>query len=345
MEADKNEWRTLQRALNEWEHEGKLTRSQAEELKKSIHIRQAERQQVAQYFFFIALSCAILAFGAIFIDEKLLEKIKAYFSLSDITISALSALSSAGWFWYVRRRRQHLSITVYESYMVLGALPVLTTLVYLFKVVSPGHTYTLFLFSASAILCILSIWFRSRGLWVVAILSLMGWFGEFSTTYSTNYLFLGMNYPVRLTLFGLLIIGLSFLQLHVSALRFTQRATFVAGLVIFFTAMWGVSVFGNYNYLEEWEKVPQIKVLIYSILFGVAAIISFVLGIRYKDDLARDFGVLFLLINLYTRYFEYFWDTMNKGIFFLILAITFGLLGRWLERRKRSRKTLPQEQP
>jgi hypothetical protein len=27
---------------------------------------------------------------------------------------------------------------------------------------------------------------------------------------------------------------------------------------------------------------------------------------------------------------------MNKGVFFLILAVTFGLLGRWLERKNRA---------
>lgn len=339
MEADKNEWRILQQALNEWEHEGKLTGKQADQLRKSIHIRQAERMLIARYFFFIALFCAILAFGALFLDDKLLEKLKAYFSLSDITISLCAALLSVGWFWYIQKRKQHLSIAVYETYMTLGTLPVLTALVYLFKVVSPGHTYTLFLFSSTVVFCALSIWFRSQALWAAMILALMGWFGTFSTTHSNDYLFLGLNYPVRFTLFGLLITGFSLVQFLVRALRFTQRLTLITGLAIFFVAMWGVSIFGNYNYLDEWEKVPQIKVLVYSILFGIAAVLSFLLGIRYKNDVARDFGVLFLIINLYTRYFEFFWDTMNKGIFFLILAVTFGLLGRWLERRRRTHKT------
>ena len=68
----------------------------------------------------------------------------------------------------------------------------------------------------------------------------------------------------------------------------------------------------------------------------MASAVTFYLGVRYNDDIARDFAVLFLLINLYTRYFEYFWDSMNKGLFFLVLALTFGVLGRWLEKKKRS---------
>ena len=55
-----------------------------------------------------------------------------------------------------------------------------------------------------------------------------------------------------------------------------------------------------------WHEVRQIHVLAYSYsIWRSWAAVSFYLGIRcYKDDLARDFGVLFLLINLYTRYFE-----------------------------------------
>ena len=61
------------------------------------------------------------------------------------------------------------------------------------------------------------------------------------------------------------------------------------------------------------------------------------LGIRVKDDLLRDLGVTFLLLDLYTRYFEYLWDHTNKGLFFGILALSFWWVGRLIEKRmKRS---------
>jgi len=46
-------------------------------------------------------------------------------------------------------------------------------------------------------------------------------------------------------------------------------------------------------------------------------------------------ALLFLLLNLYTRYFEYFWDVTNKGIFFTILALSFWLIGKKLEQYRR----------
>jgi hypothetical protein len=106
-------------------------------------------------------------------------------------------------------------------------------------------------------------------------------------------------------------------------------------MVIFFTGMWGVSVFGNYSDMNAWSSVRQVQVIAYGVVFAIAAGISFFYGIKYKDDVARDFGILFLLVNLYSRYFEFFWDNMNKGIFFVVLAVSFYAVGRWLEKRKK----------
>ena len=336
MEVDKSESEILHRAINEWQQTGSLTAEQSAKLKESIFVKRNERQQIAQYFFFIALFCTLLAFGAIFLNEKLLEKIKAYFSWSDLVIAVITASLSVLWLWYISRKRSHISTTAYEIDMVLGGLSALTSLLYFCKEFHFDKTYSAFLGLSLPTLFVLALILRSKALWIGAIVALVTWFGCYTTLQGSNDLFLGMNYPVRYTLLGLAILALSFMQGHISRVSFTQRITYTAGLLLFFTGLWGVSIFGNYNTLAEWQQVRQIHVLAYSIIFGVAAAAGFYLGIRYKDDLARDFGVLFLLINLYTRYFEYFWDSMNKGIFFLVLALTFGFVGWWLERKSRA---------
>ncbi len=337
MEVDKNEHAILERAIEEWQQAGKLTPEQAAGLKDTLEPKVA-RQQIAQYFFFIALFCTLLAFGAIFLNEKLLEKIKLYFSWNDLAIAAITAVLSVLWFWYVGKKRKRLSIVTYEIYMVLGGLSVLTSLIYCCKQAGTGTTYTAFLLLSFFILGILSAVLHSKALWIGTIAAAVGWFGEFSLYHSADNLFLGMNYPLRYAALGLVLLAFTFLQAQVKPLIFTHRITFITGLVLAFCGLWGISIFGNYNTLVGWQQVRQIHVLAYSIIFAAASVISFLLGIKYKDEAARDFGVLFLLINLYTRYFEYFWDSMNKGIFFLILAVTFGLVGRWLERNNRKRK-------
>ncbi len=334
MHVNKQESEIIQSALDQWGKENILSPEEVERLKATLDVQRSERQTIAQYFFIIALSCALLAFGAIFIDEKLLEQLKKYFSLNNIAIAIATGALTTAWFWYIYRAKYRLSNWTYEIYQVFGALGTLTSLVYFIKTISPGGAYTL-LFSLSGItLFALSIGFRSRSLWVCGLLALIAWFGNFTTDHSTAYLFLGMNYAVRYTVFGLLLLLASWVQLHIKPLQYSHRITYVVGLFLFFSALWAVSIFGNVNYLSEWAKMRQVHVIGYSIVFAIAAIGSFGLGIKYKDDVARDMGILFLLANLYTRYFEFFWDSMNKGLFFLIIAVTFGILGSQLQRKK-----------
>lgn len=111
--------------------------------------------------------------------------------------------------------------------------------------------------------------------------------------------------------------------------------TQLCGVFIFFAGLWMVSVFGNYGHLEEWAKVRQYKVILYAIIFGAFSILTLYYGIRHKDDAIRDTGIVTLLLNIYTRYFEYFWDNTNKGLFFLLLGLSFYMIGRWLEKQKR----------
>lgn len=55
-------------------------------------------------------------------------------------------------------------------------------------------------------------------------------------------------------------------------------------------------------------------------------------GLKFDDASSRGLGITFLFLNLYTKYFEYFWKESHKAIFFLILAISFWLIGRYAEK-------------
>ena len=42
-------------------------------------------------------------------------------------------------------------------------------------------------------------------------------------------------------------------------------------------------------------------------------------------------GLTFFFIELYTKFFEYFWNGIHKAIFFAILGVSFWLIGRKAE--------------
>ncbi len=334
IKTDQNDYKLLTDTISQWVKNGTIDAEKGNELIDSLEKPQSASQQIAQYFFFIALSCILLAFAAIFIDDKFLEKLKQHFSLTNLFIAITFTILTIAWFIFLRKRKTTLRNVSFEVFAVIGGLLTVTAITYYCKEIGFGPKYTGMLAITSIIVFALSAWIRSYTLWIAGILAMMGWFGAFSTWLSADDLFIGMNYPVRLSVFGLLVILISFLQKRVSAIFFSQRITYVAGLIIFFTAIWGVSIFGNYNSLDKWATVRQTQVIFYAILFAIAGIISFLLGIKYKDNIARDMGVIALLANLYTRYFEYFWDSTNKGLFFLILAVSFWFIGKRLEKFK-----------
>ena len=53
-------------------------------------------------------------------------------------------------------------------------------------------------------------------------------------------------------------------------------------------------------------------------------------GLRFDDSTTKGFGLTFLGINLYTKFFEYFWG-WYKPFFFSVLAGTLAVLGKYAE--------------
>lgn len=345
MELEKKDKELVESAIEEWQSKNLLSTEKADELRSTLQLRKA-RGVIAQYFFIIAIACTLLAFSAIFIDDKLLEKIKQYFNIGNIVIAISCTLIALAWFTYLYRKRGSFDSLMYEVYMILGGLVVVSGLVYYCKDIGFGPQYTGLLGVTCIVILILSGMFKSKALWMAGILAAMGWYGSFAEWQQNEHnLFAGMNYPMQFTVFGVLVIALSFLQGKLSTISFSARHTYIMGLLIFFTGMWGVSIFGNYGHYEDWLRVRQVQVIGYSIILAVAAVAALVLGIKYRDDATRDFGIIFILLNLYSRYFEFFWNTTNKGIFFLVLAVSFALVGWQIEKRLKKKEPEPPLKP
>ena len=93
-----------------------------------------------------------------------------------------------------------------------------------------------------------------------------------------------------------------------------------------------MSIFGHYDIDNGGYGATRAALLPWVLLFAVAAGICIWISLKTDDGMLRGFGLTFLAINLYTRYFEYFWDEMNKVLFFLILAASLAVIGRYAER-------------
>ena len=148
--------------------------------------------------------------------------------------------------------------------------------------------------------------------------------------WGTHYL--GMNYPLRFVLFGGILIALSYLFNQFKIKLEFVSSTKVVGLLYLFMALWILSIVGNYGDIYNWYKVKQIELFHWSLLFVCVSITSIFCALRFDDNILRGFGITFLMINFYTRYFEYFWDSLHKFFFFFILALSFWVIGLKAER-------------
>jgi uncharacterized membrane protein len=341
MELDKREAQLLRRAINTWQEEQLLTAEQADKLQQSYKVVSTDWQTITLYIFIAAISCALMAFGSLVLDEKWIEIIRKKFSLTDSVIALLFTgltvfLCYEGW-----RRNKHQPVFSFnrELFWLLPVLSIGVSVVYLGKSVNYlDGNYGAFWLLATVCYGVLGITLHSRLLWMATLLCLIPAYVKL-TYYLTNdaSFFLGMNLPCRMALLGALLVLVAWLLRQFRVYAPIKDITWSGGWLLFIISGWLISIFGNCGTWDEWQQLRQVHLLLWVIIYTLQCAGVLLLGIRMKDDRLRDLGVIFLLLDLYTRYFEYLWDFTNKGLFFGVLAISFWWVGRLIEKRMRKR--------
>jgi hypothetical protein len=318
-------------AITEWTQEGLVPAGQAAQLAASIEIQTFDWRRLAKYSFWVAAISIIISVSAVLSDESLVKLILKLFQAPDLVKCLGLSLVSTGLYRWGMHRRSTDPGYVYrnETIFFLGVLATAGAIVQFGKAIEAdsAHVSLLILFSM-LVYGVLAFVVESDLIWIFALASLGGWMGT-ETGYRSGWgaYYLGMNYPLRFVLFGgLLTVSSLALEHHPMLGRFF-RSTLAMGMLYLFIALWILSIFGNYRDLLQWEKVKQFELFHWSLLFGLAACGAIYHGLKYGDDMTKGFGLTFLFINLYTRYFEWFWNSLHKAMFFALLGISFWYLG------------------
>jgi hypothetical protein len=326
----------LRQVIDQWADEQTIPPETADLLRQSFSIRPFDWKKLAKYSFWIAIICLFIAVASALADKALLALLSLIFGAPDSVRSLGLALLAAGVFYFglSRRRRKPNRVFSNEAIFFLGVLLCAGSIVFLGKALDTGsgHFSLLFLL-ATIIYGALGLLLSSRLIWVFSILSLGSWFGA-ETGYVSGWgaYYLGMNYPLRFVLFGLALVGASCAFGKLPRLAGFRHSTYVLGLLHLFIALWILSIFGNYGDIHDWYRAKQIELLHWGLLFALAAVAAIVYGLKQDDYTSRAFGITFLFINLYTKYFEFFWDAAHKAVFFLIIAASFWLIGSHAEK-------------
>jgi len=334
IDQEKSEF--LEEMIAHWQHENLIPESTAERLRKSYEAKVFDWRRLAQYSFWIAMACGVISLGALLIDKTLLNYIERLYDTPNSIISILSALSAIGLFTLGFRRKKSKPELIFsnEAFILSGVMLTANAIAYFGKSLASGDNhFSILILMAVVVYGSLAYLFQSRVIWIFTLLSFGAWFGT-ETGYLSkwNWYFMGLNYPLRFVIFGVALTASSFLLKGHKKFDHFFNTTYISGMVYLFFSLWLLSIFGNYGILEDWYAVKQISLFYWAILSALVCLTSILIGLKYHDEIAREFGITFLFINLYTRYFEYFWDNWHKAVFFSVLAISFWLIGRKAEK-------------
>ncbi|PTT03312.1 DUF2157 domain-containing protein [Pedobacter sp. HMWF019] len=336
MKLDQEKSEFLDEMLQYWQDQDMMTSEQAKLLQNSYESKNFDWRRLAQYSFWIAMACGVISLGALLIDKDILSYLKKLYDTPDSIISLLSA-AAAGILYYrsfQRRKTHQMQIFSNDALIFTAVMLTANAIAYLGKTIgSNGSHFSLLILLSVLIYGVLAYVFKSRLIWAFVLLSLGAWFGT-ETGYLSrwNWYFIGLNYPLRFVFFGLLLTATALLLRKNKKFELFYGTTYISGMIYLFISLWLISVFGNYGTLDDWYKVKQLSLFYWGIISAGVCILSIWIGLKYRDDIAREFGITFLFINLYTRYFEYFWDSWHKALFFSVLAASFWIIGQRAEK-------------
>ncbi|MBK0122291.1 DUF2157 domain-containing protein [Pantoea sp. S61] len=335
MRVTRKQEKIIRQALAQWQQERAITDEDHQRLAGTITRVVFDWRRLSQYAFWTALACIVIAFGSLFSDSDLLAQILAWFAYSSVARIGLPLFLAIVFFgWGFTRQQQekqwHYST---EAILFLGVLSSAIALWQIGEMLDNGSGNIAPLFLAGSLLYGLIGYFGRSGLvWLFFLLSLANAFGA-ETGYMSGWgaYWLGMNYPIRFIFFGAGLLLLCFLLQPMLIKRHLFTVSKVMGLTCLFIALWIMSIFGNYD-IDNWYDTSRLTLLPWALLFALASGVCISIGLKTDDSMLRRFGITFLAINLYTRYFEYFWDGLHKVVFFLVLAASLALIGRYAEK-------------
>jgi hypothetical protein len=336
LNLDKQESDLLNKAISFWEGEKLVGDEQAKKMRESYEVKGFDWMRLAKYSFWIALICGGASFAFLIVNDTIINWLKNLYYTPDIIISLISGIAAA-YFYYLGRRREKRNperVFSNEAIIFTGVLFTASCIAYLGKAFDNGSGHFSLLFLLSVFVYGFIAWrMGSRLIWLFALVSLGSWFGT-ETGYQTHWsdYFLGMNYPLRFVAFGIVLVTSCFILRKRKWFALLDDLTYVVGLLYLFLALWLLSVFGNYGSIDSWWHIRQISLFYWGIIAAAVAGGFLFYGLKNQDDIAREFGITFLIIFIYTKYFEYFWDHTNKTLFFAILAGSFWLIGRKAEK-------------
>jgi hypothetical protein len=317
--------------IDKWRALEILDQETTDLLNNSYSVASFNWRRLSSMAILASISCFFVAVGSIVFDEFIIRTIKQLFGDFETTLSVVFTTGSIlfYFFGFYFRSRKPLNKFTNQGFLALGVICTAAALVSLgsserFETTDASN----FLMISLLIYGFLGLIGKSELVWLFAMISLAVYFGVETHKYADQMgMWFGMQYPTRFALFGLMLVMISPLLSLGAQEDDLGGVTLPIGLLILFGALWLMSMFGNSGELVNFLGTKAIGHPQWTGLLAITSGVSIWLGLKFDSEEAHGFGIVFFLINIFTRYFEFFWDATDKALFFSVLGFGLWILG------------------
>lgn len=173
---------------------------------------------------------------------------------------------------------------------------------------------------------------QSNTLMGFALLAFGQWYGGLIMYNYGNY-YIGISSPTNFLALGLFLFVLAQTDIfNYYPMRHFRITTLVTGTIYANLAFWILSTVG-YHIDQRRGDLPfdglssQLQLMGWSMIWLASSLSLGIYGVWTSRASAQRLAVVFSLLNLYTKFFEYFWYPETEVFFFIVLASSLCLLG------------------
>jgi hypothetical protein len=290
-----------------------------------------------------------LIIGAIMISIGLISFFALLFNSTILGILILSAFCLAGYYYGFNLKKRDFKYYFPKTGNALVAISSLLLGADIFAInkflFNEGIHWTILIAFISIIYLFIAYFKENTLVLVFSLLGFATWFGA-ETGYMSGWgaYFLGLNYPMRFSLISpiIILIGYFHKRSNFSVPESFIRTYYSFGLLFVNLSLWILSIFGHQGGLDQWAfSSNNLELLFFSIVWLIVDVIIFIIGTKFKDKMFVGYAITFIILNLYTRYFEYFWDKMYKSLFFIVLGGISIVIGLYFEKKLSKKSPSP----
>jgi uncharacterized membrane protein len=316
----KNKINILRKTLQEWKEEGLLSEDLFQKLSESPALQEKSfpwaRLAILSFVFSIG------SFAIVFCELDIARYIIEYFTEFSLTtrccmFGLFSLILYGAGLGFVPVKFISKCSFFGELLTILGAVFTALCLCVLSKICPLQRGQLIGI--ATVVYGIVGYAGRSKMLWSLALIALGYWLD--ATEICLAGFSLDLLKPIKFVCMGLLLIFWSFSFKSDNRLRTFMDQTLFFGLLYLFTALWILSIPDTFL-----SHTPSDNLLCFSIASGAAAFLAICIGLKYDIPLVQNFGSVFFAINLITKYFEHFWNSCHKSLFFFVLGFIFFII-------------------